>query len=83
MRKLIAILLVLALLLTIGCGGMRQAADAPADTEKVAVSAPVSDSATASAVTDVDNELSEIDSVDSELSSEELDNLDSELNFEI
>lgn len=78
MRKAIAVFLVLALLLTVGCGGNRQ----NADTQKVSVT-PASDGATASAVTDVDKELSEIDSVDSELSSEELDSLDSELNFEI
>jgi uncharacterized protein YcfL len=86
MRKAIAVFLLLVLLLTLGCAAKRQAAASPGAHQKVSVEPPVAPAAggaTASAVSDVDKELSEIDSIDSELSSEELDSLDSELDFEI
>jgi hypothetical protein len=82
MRKIIAVLLVLVLLMTLGCAAKRQA-QAPSEVAKnVPVSAPA-EGATASAITDVDKELGEIDSIDSDLSSDELDSLDSDLNFNI
>jgi len=74
MRKLVALLLVLVFVLAIGCAGK------PAAKPTGAPAAPVS---TANAVSDVDADIAEIDSIDQELSNTDLDSLDAELDIQI
>jgi PBP1b-binding outer membrane lipoprotein LpoB len=82
MKKVIALLLILALVLTVGCAG--KPATKPGPATKVGVeatpSAPVS---TASAVSDVDADLADIDNLEKDLENTDLDSLDTELDIQI
>lgn len=89
MKKVIAAFIILALLLTLGCGGK----DAPAaktspavKDQTASVDAPEDTSAaetTAAAISDVETDLDGLEELDESFLSEELDDLDSELDFEI
>jgi hypothetical protein len=80
MKRAITILLILTLVFTLGCGGKE--APAPADMPDVTTPEAPADT-TSAEVAEVESELEDIDALDEGLLSTELDDLDSELDFEI
>ncbi|MBW2964942.1 hypothetical protein KY363_05795 [Candidatus Woesearchaeota archaeon] len=91
MKKAITIFLVLALVFSLGCAGkstepskaVGTQAKPSASTASQAVPASTASGTTASAVSEVDTDLSGLDTLDDLSLDSELDDLDSELNFEI
>lgn len=92
MRKALVFLLILALVFTAGCAAKDKSKAAQtlpdntaADTTKTTTDTTTgaSTDTTSAAVSDLESDLADIDSFDDELLSTELDDLDSELNFEI
>ena len=77
MRKGIALILILALVFTLGCG--KPAEDVTGPEEEMAAEPAT----TSEAVLDVESELDDIDSLDEDFLAAELDELDAELDFEI
>jgi len=75
MKKVLAILLILVLVFTVGCGGKRGVPVAP--TEKVPAET------TSAAVTEIESDLAEIDDLDEDFVSTETDSLDKDLDFQI
>ena len=80
MKKIISVLLILCLIFTVGCG---------AKTEKRVMTASPSDQdglregSTGNAVEEVDAELNEIEELDDSFLETDLEELDSDLDFEI
>ncbi len=74
MKKILALVLILSLVFVAGCG--KKSAESPVTVAPQA-------GPTASAVTEVENELNNIDSIDSEMPSSDLDDLDKDLDFTI
>ena len=75
MKKVLAILLILALVFTVGCGGKQARPVAP-------VQAPA-DITTSAAVTAIESDLGNIDDLDADLVSTDTDSLDKDLDFQI
>lgn len=88
MKKVITAFLILTLLLTLGCGGKTAPENKQNPTTENSVQAPSAvDTAapenTAAAVTEIESELDGLDNLDDDFLSDELESLDSELDFEI
>jgi outer membrane lipoprotein-sorting protein len=75
MKQLIALLLILSLIFTLGCA---KPAEQPAEEEPIAEEA-----ATEEDISDIESELEDIEDLDVDFLETELDNLDKELDFEI
>lgn len=81
MRKAIALLLILAFVFTLGCGkAATEAADTSSEEDAGSTAEPAT---TSEAVLDVESELEGIDDLDEDFLSDDLESLDSELDFEI
>ena len=83
MKKVIALVLILVLIFTLGCGG--KAKTSPAErvsgpVKEVAVDEPAT---TSDAVSEVESDLGDIERLDEDFLTDDLDALDSELDFEI
>ena len=83
MNKFITLILILTLVFTLGCGGNTKTS--PTDkfsgiTDGLATEEPATIS---DAISKVEAELGGIDSLDDDFISDELENLDSDLDFEI
>jgi len=85
MNKTMIAILVLILVLTAGCAAKRPASRAVGAPATTTVQTPAATSimATADAVSGVESDIDSIDTIDADTSDKDLDNLDSELNFEI
>ena len=91
MKKIITVLVILCLMFTLGCAAKpAPRSGVPADkTTGEPVDTPAEVAAddatadTAAAVTDIEAELDDLEDLDEDFLSEELESLDSELDFEI
>ncbi len=94
MKKTIAILVILALVFTMGCAGkdtnltnsvQAKAKNTAEDTSSTSITATntASTDTTSAAVSEIESDLTNIENFDSDLLSTELEDLDTELDFEI
>jgi hypothetical protein len=81
MRKTIALVLILALVFTLGCGG--KAKPAPTDDVSGPAALAAEPATTSDAVLEVESDVDGLDDLDEDFLSDDLDALDADLDFEI
>lgn len=81
MKKTITLVLILALVFTLGCDGKEK----PATTDDISEPSAYATEpeTTSNAVLEVESELNGLDNLDEDFLSDDLDTLDAELDFEI